>query len=93
MSKRISVAQFQMLCDQFGKDKFIRQPVNIHPGRHPLKNKELTDIMKWLDANCSSPYYLTKESHRKTYVTDLVFYFMDEQDKMIFTLCFCEIFA
>lgn len=94
MSKCITATQFQTLCGNFGKDSFIRQVVNIRPSGNLRKNQELVDIMEWLDNNCLQPYYVSKESrmlidHNK-YV---VFYFMDEQDKMVFTLCFGELFA
>lgn len=89
---RISTAQFETFCSSFGKDKFIRRPVDISPGRKPMKNKELCDILEWLDKQCEEPYYVTKERRIKHNPTaDIVFYFMSDQDSMVFSLCYFEI--
>lgn len=94
MSKLLSTAQFQKLCDQFGKKSFHRRPVDIRPNQNIIKSAQVKDILKWLDQNCINPYYVTKERRStRDYTRDLVFYFTDEQDKMVFTLCFCEIFT
>ena len=92
-SKRLTASQFNEICQKYGKSNFLRRPIDMRPGRHPLKNKQLKDIISWLDKNCVQPYYVTKEwQSNVSYTNDVVFYFMDPQDKMIFTLCFCELF-
>lgn len=93
MHKRLTATQFNDLCREFGKDKFIRRSIDMRPGFRPMKNKQLTDLIEWLDNNCLQPYYVTKEARNgASYTKDVVFYFMDPQDKMIFTLCFGELF-
>lgn len=94
MSKRLSTAQFESLCNQFGKDSFYRRPVDIRPNQNIIKSAQVKDILRWLDQHCINPYYVTKDKRSTCDRTrDLVFYFTDEQDKMVFTLCFCEIFT
>lgn len=94
MKKRLSSAQFLKLCDQFGRDSFHRRPVDIRPGPRPMQNRQLLEITAWLDSNCIESYYVTKEPRStRNYIRDLVFYFTSEQDRMIFTLCYCEIFT
>lgn len=93
MTRRLSSAQFRDICRMHGKANFFRRPIDMRPGRKPLKNKQLMDILSWLDMNCIQPYYVTKEHQTvSNRVSDVVFYFSDAQDKMIFTLCFCELF-
>lgn len=94
MSKRLTTAQYEALCSQFGKDSFLRRPVDIRPNQNILKSAHVKDMLTWLDKHCINPFYITKERRSFTDRTrDLVFYFTDEQDKMVFTLCFCEIFT
>lgn len=93
MSKRLTATQFSDLCSQYGKDKFISQAVDIIPGQIVTKNKILKEMTSWLDKNCVQPYYVNWVPRGRAYfIRDIVFYFMDPQDKMIFTLCFYEYF-
>jgi hypothetical protein len=94
MSKKLTAKQFQIICDQFGREKFHRRPVDIRPGSTPLSNRQLNELTAWLDNHCINPYYVTKERRStRDYTQDIVFYFTDDQDKMVFTLCWCEIFT
>lgn len=89
---QITTSQFINFCKEFGRSEFIRRPVDIRPGRQPLKNRELKKLLQWLDNHCVQPYYVTKESQTaRAFEKDIVFYFMNEQDSMVFTLCYCEI--
>lgn len=57
-----------------------------------MKNKELKDILEWLDKQCEEPYYVAKERKvRHSPASSIVFYFMSDQDSMIFSLCYFEI--
>lgn len=94
MSKRLTTTQFEALCNQFGKNSFLKRPVDIRPNQNVIKHGQVKEIITWLDQHCISPYYMTKEKRSFTnHTRDLVFYFTDEQDKMVFTLCFCELFT
>lgn len=93
MVGQLTTAQFTQLCEQFGRDSFHRRPVDVRPTQAQIKG-QLGPIIKWLEANCIAPFYVTKE--RRTYegsVSDVVFYFTEAQDKMVFTLCYGEIFT
>lgn len=93
MVGQLTTAQFTQLCEQFGRDSFHRRPVDVRPTQAQIKG-QLKPIIKWLEANCIAPFYITKE--RRSYsdpTRDIVFYFTDAQDKMVFTLCYGEIFT
>lgn len=93
MVGQLTTAQFQELCKQFGKENFHRRPVDVRPTQAQIKG-QLKPIIKWLEANCIAPFYITKERRGVTSpVKDVVFYFVDAQDKMVFTLCYGEIFT
>lgn len=93
MVGQLTTAQFEQLCKQFGKDSFHRRPVDVRPTQAQIKG-QLKHIIKWLEENCISPFYITKDRRSRTDPTkDVVFYFTDPQDKMVFTLCYGEIFT
>lgn len=96
MGKRLSAKQFAKFCEQYGKKSFIRRSIDMHPGWRPQHNKQLNELCSWLDKACVQPYYVTKEYEQSKesncLVHRIVFYFMDEQDKMVFTLCYGELF-
>ena len=93
MVSQLTTAQFEQLCKQFGKDSFHRRPVDVRPTQAQIKG-QLKPIVKWLESNCIAPFYITKERRSYTnHTRDIVFYFTDAQDKMVFTMCYGEIFT
>ncbi len=51
--------------------------------------EQLTDIIEWLNENCSEPYYPRVSQNQKlSWDTTIEFYFTDDADAMAFKLMF-----
>lgn len=96
MSKRLSDAQYARKCVELGgQGKFIRRSINLSYSHKKQDRQQINEILQWLDIVCVQQYYVCRDYEQGpngVLSEKIVFYFLDEQDKATFTLCYGELF-
>ncbi|MCK9532844.1 MAG: hypothetical protein M0R77_20360 [Gammaproteobacteria bacterium] len=97
MGKRLSDTQYIKKCMTMGGNKnFIRQSTWLSASHKKHEREKISEILRWLDIVCIQPYYANREYEQGpngVLAEKVVFYFLDEQDKATFTLCYGELFS
>lgn len=104
-TKRMSADAFLYFCNQYSEDSFYKVTIEANKFevfRAERKNKKKTNkrfgpklgpIFDWLDENVSQPYYAKFDQSEKNfynYKSDVLFYFVNQHDAVMFKLMFME---
>lgn len=96
MGKRLTDGKYIHECMVRGKNAFIRRSTNLSWSHRKEDREQINEILRWLDIVCVQPYYVNRDYEQtregNCLVEKVVFYFLDEQDKAVFTLCYGELF-